>query len=352
MKGRANRHAVGFTLIELLTVIAIISLLIGILVPSLSAARNQARNASSAGLIKAIETGAEMFHSENGSYPRSGGFNPFYAASQNKILTGAQWIGLQLMGADQLGFVKPTLQNDTSTAGTPDGVINEQDWQAWYDPTAPTDKFARLGPYVNPDPKNVKTPIQYVQENPDASNAPAVILEDDSNPAVWANGRLAFFVDAHGFPILYYRANAFAKQPISAGGPAGNSSYRAGNYDQTHNGYITGYDALNGEMPVTGYNQGWDLNGRGGPPGQPVHPMGYIGWANPQQAQDDGNWPEASPSFATALLDRSIFDTTSRGGNRGRLAALKPETFVLIAPGRDGLYGTSDDIKNFAAGGE
>ncbi|MCH8807449.1 MAG: prepilin-type N-terminal cleavage/methylation domain-containing protein, partial [Planctomycetes bacterium] len=67
----------GFTLIELLVVIAIIVLLIGILVPALNAARDQAKKASSAARIKALGDGAEMFHKELDKYPRSAGTNPF-----------------------------------------------------------------------------------------------------------------------------------------------------------------------------------------------------------------------------------------------------------------------------------
>ena len=55
----------GFTLIELLTVIAIIALLIGILLPSLSQARTQAKNLRTRGMLKGVEGAVEMFRVDN-----------------------------------------------------------------------------------------------------------------------------------------------------------------------------------------------------------------------------------------------------------------------------------------------
>ncbi len=66
---RNRRLRSGFTLIELLVVIAIIALLISILLPSLQAARNQAKKVKCQTQIRAMGTAMAIYVSENNHYP-------------------------------------------------------------------------------------------------------------------------------------------------------------------------------------------------------------------------------------------------------------------------------------------
>ncbi len=70
MSKRVRRRS-AFTLIELLTVVGIIGLLVGILLPSLSAARTQARKAQVKVQLDATRKALEAFTNDVGDYPES-----------------------------------------------------------------------------------------------------------------------------------------------------------------------------------------------------------------------------------------------------------------------------------------
>lgn len=62
-----NRH--GFTLIELLTVIAVIAILAGILIPAVGVVQNKARKAKTRAQFNQYATALEAFKGEYGFYP-------------------------------------------------------------------------------------------------------------------------------------------------------------------------------------------------------------------------------------------------------------------------------------------
>lgn len=355
----------GFTLVELLTVIAIIALLIGVLVPALSAARDQARKGATSQQINAIEKGCVTFQTENERLPVSRGLNPFEQGANAPPLSGAQWLALQLAGADMQGYVKPTLANDTTydPAGAPDGKIDHLDWRRWYtiefDATANSRKFTRTGPYVQVDGKILRTPEKFREEHTelDSTVGPDILRgANDSGTggsSDFHNGRIPLFVDGFGYPILYYAANVGTDRPLTESTPGNASAFKVGRYDQQDNAHFTGWDpsegGQNGRFPVTvgmnGQDDGWDFGGQG-QQANFKHPLGKFGYT-PNPTNVPINWPTPG-TFAANICDRNIFDTTSRdGGTTGKLWPHKADSFVLISAGKNGVYGDLDDIKNF-----
>ena len=337
----------GFSLVELLTVIAIIALLVAVAVPSLTAARESAKRVVTQGTIHSLEQGCQAFQKETGSYPTSRGLNPFEPGTIP--LSGAQWLALQLSGPDLRGFVQPVTANDTNA----DGKIDYKDWQAWYpaanDPNATNVKkqWARVGPYGPIDPKSVKhlgDPASpdggsFLAANPGLT--PPVVMTT-ATQAIWPGFMLPFYVDAWGNPILYYEANARAPQAYTTGKPADGANFLIGNYDQSDNAGWTGIDGLNGRFAeYYALNQPFIFSNRDESP----HSMGVLGYS-PATATK----LPPQESFAGVMTNTTLFNQTLRGSD-GQVRPHKPDSFVLISAGPNGVFGPvngrSDDVKNF-----
>ena len=340
----------GFTLVELMTVIAIIVLLIGILIPSLSAARKHAKDASTAGLLSGLEKGCELFKTELNRYPVSRGPNPFEddGSSNVPLAQGAQWLAMQLVGVDSRGFVDyKDLKNDSYSHK--DGVIDKDDWNEWYS-LQPDRAYSRLGPYVPAESsENIRSVRSYLEEHPElgagaAANLIPAELTDDTND--WSLEFLPFFVDAWEFPVLYYRANPNTDAPFTTGTPG--SNFNVGRYDQSDNALFTGGDGNDGRWPVQ--SPGWDLTGTGRfpyPKDNPgaAHPLADFGYRAKQM-----DWP-LPQTFAEFFCDEAIYGQTQRGSSGGCLWPYNADSLILISAGKDGEYGTGDDITNFRSGG-
>jgi prepilin-type N-terminal cleavage/methylation domain-containing protein len=326
---RAQRLSSGFTLIELLAVVAIIALLIGMLMPGLSQAREQAKKTKTRAMMKAIGDGLDLFRSENEQdfhgYPPSAVAEDETESGQQSIY-GAQWLVRYLMGKDLKGYIPPrTVPRDLF--GAP-GSGWEQ--EKWYDSDASNGlPLERVGPYVRPEGVKLRRPDQMSGGPP--TGAPTVVTAESLKQPV--------ILDAFDFPILYYRADprqsdrATAKMARYKGTPP--PSPYPGIYTFEDNTLWTGQGA--GGAIVF---HGWDF-GAGA-----THKIENFG-ADPPVENDIGTNRE---TFLYYILDKNAYEATYDAKNPAKPRTAIPyrkDSFILLSPGKDGLYGTIDDVNNF-----
>jgi len=281
----------AFTITELLIVVGIIALLISILTPSLVNVKKIARSAKTAGLIKGIGDGLEMFHADHvvgGDYPPSfwrapvRDYNPYEADNQPDDpntkspynAQGAQTLVWGLAGAD--------LQ------GTPgfNGLMAD----LYRLDNARRPLTSRRDPFVD----ITKTPIR----KPDAST-----MRIDA--VTRAKAYLPVIMDDFDMPLLYYKARAdSASDPLNIYNPADAS------FVNDNRAFIEGLSSNASQ----------------------VHPL-----ANTRLYHDD-NLKLNLTAFQKYIRNVQV-PNAYRPHN--------PDTFLLISAGPDQLYGTDDDVTNF-----
>ncbi len=340
----ATRHGPArraFTLIELLAVIAIIVLLISILVPTVGRARDQAKNARTRTTLKAIGDGLEMFKGENEDEVRkTGGYPPSAAAddpteSGRQHIFGAQWLVRYLVGKDSLGYVArrnvppPLLENP------------QQYWEQryWYategGPAGVTLPLPRVGPYVAPEGLSLALP----EKLRGAPSSPPV--DCDANTL-----KQPVALDTFGYPILYYAANARA----AANADAKIARYRndppvQAIYTMEDNGLFTGMCG-GGTCLMPPWDFPGVLGGEADDLDNPVHRLSHFGTGtHTADAQTLAAEIAAgkTATFPYYILNKSVFENT----NRKTAIPYRKDSFLLITAGKDGIYGTSDDVTNF-----
>lgn len=95
---QSNRKA-AFTIIELLTVMSIIVILIGVLVPALNNVRKYAQKVKQMAQFNSMQSAIELFNNENDGYPPSGALD-----GAGQPYCGAMKLCEAMMGRDLLGF--------------------------------------------------------------------------------------------------------------------------------------------------------------------------------------------------------------------------------------------------------
>ncbi|RKY12703.1 MAG: hypothetical protein DRP65_00305 [Planctomycetota bacterium] len=341
----------GFTIIELLTVMGIITILIGLLVPALNLVKDYSKELEQKAQFHSIDAAIGMFSAEDryGRYPESndnadpygnavGNFNPHN--DDPTPYCGANKLAEALVGLDLLGYHPNSDFRADGGFQHPDefGVLMEAVHGAYHANTTYTVAEAGNNPlYAETADENVKARWGPLVE---LENANAYRMADVYDPSeviegpgfgpttgfrptsyvlcdVFARKRRAG--NKTGMPILYYRARTqFTEQ---------DSDDDNGNFiDNDIYFYPDNFNLLalgSAESPDVRHPLANNLPGGGDNP---------TDGAPSIQSGDD--WRD----FESMILNPQI-TTIKRPYRAG--------SYILMSAGKDGLYGTPDDIFNF-----
>lgn len=328
MHDRIRRRA--FTLIELLTVMAIIVILIGILTPALSAARNRATTTAIKAQINAMSVGLDSFVADEGEYPPSNAImyaddkaNPNQwllawevGTTNNDINQGAHIVLDALVGRDLLGY------DPRAPLVGPSGT--QQNYDRW----APYND--RRQPYIPVDGIDITSLSQPPEDQ--AGVIPGVTQPERSGPneGFAPPGQTPgeplvcrVFRDKFGWPILYYQASPTATQNSPIIQTANNTNVGDGVYDGRDNFMFTSYTGATNPHKINDADQ-------------------FLTAANSTNV-------EALPNRFAEFI-RSIRSTTYDRANPLLIRIPRPvksDRFIILSAGRDGIYGNLDDVANF-----
>jgi type II secretory pathway pseudopilin PulG len=293
----------GFTIVELLTVMSIIIVLIGLLVPALNRVRRYAKLVKQKAQFHSIGVALDLFNAEYDGYPDSNAYDETGAG-----YCGAMKLCEAMVGKDLKGF-------------------------------HPNSRFRRdgldgAGTQLYPDPlvvpaivysENLKMRKSYLQlENANAFSldriyAPADITAGGYDPNTFVlcdvYNRVQHRVTAKkiGMPILYYRADTTKTGHPLPGVVPPLATLGTYIYDVRDNdGLIT-----LGLPWVSGYS----------------HPLARGGLTT--AGVNIVDWP------------RLFYEKTRNNGIPSGDRPYRDDSYILLSAGFDGEYGTSDDVFNF-----
>ena len=275
----------GLTLVELLVVLSIIALLVGVLIPALNMVQRTARETKQLHQFNTIELALEAFKNDYGDYPPSDGWTTNPSVQLNYC--GAQKLAEALLGWDLLGFHP---RSDFRANGRNDAGIYV------YDANDTVLFDQRKGPYLELASDNVfklgNTAYRqglFMDTGPLVPDTYVICDAFAKQKIKLTNGKSV----SAGAPILYYRANTSEKFIRRIYNPLDNDAIVQ--IKELADGPIVNQHPLG--MPDNDYLFFYD----------------YI--RDPKI--DARDWP------------------------------YRPDSYILISAGADGLYGTGDDIRNF-----
>jgi type II secretory pathway pseudopilin PulG len=289
MKSKGKKTA--FTIIELLTVMSIVVILIGILLPSLNMVKRYAKVVTQKNLLRNIDSGLQAFEIDFKEYPDSSATD-----ADGAQYCGAMKLAEAMAGQDGLGFHSDSTfkaddgSGDTELYPPPPGA---PPWSAWY-----VENLRKRKEYLEgKDIQICSLDNLYASASGFTFTNEVALLCD-----VFRSAKNLTTGKKMGMPILYYKADS-SKLVHDVNVPT--------NPDNIYN-YLDNHKFLGLGLP-------WE---------PATKPPLYQAASGPE-----------GRVFYEKTLDKSALPI-ERPHNK--------DSYILISAGWDGIYGTRDDVFNFA----
>lgn len=351
-KDTRRTAAGGFSLVELLTVIAIIVLLIGILVPAVNQVRKSAKVRATSATLSSISTGIETFRADRqlgGAYPPSASdlaesgelvyevWSPYTnlpgAPIREMEISGAGLLVWALAGADLLGCPGfRTFRDDSDywaedTDDRENGLSDSGAHALDEDTLEPV--HTRVGPFVDLTKVTV-TKWNANAQTVDGAGSFELSAEYEAAEALGEQPErreYPMFLDGFGGPILYWRADP-AGARIADRSPTDDDAddqYRGIYHFRDNDDLVVSLDLDSSKHPLRLTASGM------------AHRLAFD-YPAPINPEDDLDPDNTDQNFAAYIRNRDI---------GARVTPQRPDSYLLISAGVDGVFGTADDITNF-----
>jgi len=315
----------GLTVIEILVVVSIVALLAGLLLPAVHTVQKMAKETKQKAQLTSIELGLAAFKNDYGDYPPSSFTDTTPGGTGN--YGGAQKLAEALLGWDLLGFHPNSNWRADGQGVTSLGVPVNTTY------TAPNNLAQRRDRYIEADTANAF----FLGGGPDGvflntagewggALAPRTYVLCDVFPVRERKLRLADGrIVSPGMPILYYKANP-ASKVLVPGANQGQVAPEGRIYNARDNWALVSLGLLaDNAKPL---------------PARRRHKLDAL---YPLDPEEMGRLYNANDSYFLYFYQLYLRDP--------RVPAhawpYRPDSYVLISAGADGMYGTNDDIRNF-----